>query len=191
MVSEKYKRLFVAIPIQPSDEFLKTISFLQRNCSRDLINWIRKDHYHITLQFLGKTPVHRIEKICGQLRDIASKNDCFPLEIADLGVFGSQYQARVLWFGLSQHKILRDIHRQIEEKLSSHLGQKKQQNFVPHLSIARIKKIEDRAFFQQVIQYKSAVKIQSLMVNELLLFESVLSSKGAEYSIIEKFPFRS
>ncbi len=184
---QTHKRLFVAIKVVPSSEFLQTIDFIKNNTQRDLINWIREDHYHITLKFLGKTPINKIDTIKDSIQKTISNFSSFILKIENTGIFGSKYKPNVLWFGMDNHQVLKSIKNQLDENIQSIKFKTDKQNFIPHLSLARLKKIEDLVFFQKVIEKVSHKKIQSLEVKEILLIESVLKSKGAEYHLLERF----
>ncbi|MEA3479615.1 MAG: hypothetical protein U9R60_15635, partial [Bacteroidota bacterium] len=64
--------------------------------------------------------------------------------------------------------------------------EKDRQNFVPHLSIGRVKLLEDKNYFQQTIDKHKPGLIQTIRVEEVLLVESVLHPTGSEYFVVEK-----
>lgn len=181
------KRLFLAIKVKPSPEFSKTISLLKNNTQRDLINWIHEDHYHITLKFIGKTAVPRIEPMIKAFAHALKSSLAFELNIEKTGVFGSRYSPKVLWFGLDNIQEVQKLKKKIDNSLKPFGFKKDHQNFIPHLTIARIKKVKDIHFFQKLIASVEAKQIQHLEVEEVILYESILRSKGAEYHIIERF----
>ena len=183
-----HKRLFIAIKINPTAELLDKIAFLENNLSRDLINWTRKDHYHLTLKFLGKVSEKRILGIIKTLRKVLEQESCFTIGINSIGIFGSTYNPRVLWLGISDKQRIVDIHKQMELDLKKIGFFIDNQNFVPHISIARIKKLNDRKFFQTLLKKSNLENIQAQEVNEIILYESILNTKGAEYQVIETFP---
>ena len=62
------------------------------------------------------------------------------------------------------------------------------QNFVPHLTIGRIKKeLKHKRSFQRKIDRFKVHYIQDVDVNEVILFESILKPKGPVYKVIESF----
>jgi 2'-5' RNA ligase len=182
------KRLFVAIKINPSEAFLQRIYLLKENLKVDNINWIREDHYHITLKFLGKTTAEIIPQIMEKLRDIASNMGSFPISVDKLGLFGSKYHPRVIWLAIQDSGHITRLHYQLQSQLKS-LGFSHQAgSFIPHLSIARIRKIEDKSYFHQVMAKFENGTIQAQNIEKVLLYESILSSKGAEYQVLGEFP---
>ena len=61
------------------------------------------------------------------------------------------------------------------------------QNFVPHLTIGRIKELKDKTFFQQIISKYHTVEIQEELVLEVILYESILRREGPLYVKIISF----
>lgn len=182
-----HKRLFIAIRINPTEEFLRRVYFLKNNLDADLINWIREDHYHLTLQFIGNTSTRLIPAIIKNLKLKIDELKSYELMIKGVGIFGSQYNPKVIWFGVEPFSKLTQLHQEIQSSLEKIVVLKNGQNFVPHLSIARIKKIEDKNHFQKVIAMANQDLIQVQDLKEIILFESILNTKGAEYDVVDCF----
>jgi 2'-5' RNA ligase len=62
------------------------------------------------------------------------------------------------------------------------------QNFVPHLTVGRIKKelIHKRSFQQKIDPFNSQF-IQDVKVNEVILYESILKPTGPVYKVVNCF----
>lgn len=182
-----YKRLFIAIKINPTEELLRRIYFFKSNLKHESINWIRDDHYHLTLKFLGKVPVDRIEQMSEEIRGLTVKTEKFMIRLTKLGVFGTNYKPRVLWIGINEQEKIMKLHHEIETGLNRIGFVNNGQNFVPHISLARLRKLADKAFFQSLISKFDLEIIHEQMLEEIILFESILGPKGAEYNVIERF----
>jgi 2'-5' RNA ligase len=63
--------------------------------------------------------------------------------------------------------------------------------FHPHLTLLRIRKLENRQTFARFIQRHSGVSFGDLRVAELVLFESLLKPQGAEYNVLGRAELRS
>jgi len=186
-----YKRLFVAIKVNPTETFLRRICLLKENMKSDNINWIPYEHYHVTLFFLGKTHVSCIHSIDAGLKKIAMETEKFSVAFDELAVFGSRYQPRVLWFATNQNQILKELNVKITNNLEK-IGIRKQTgNYVPHLSIARIRKLKNLQFFQKLLDAFKSGSSHEQNIDKLILFESVLHSKGAEYYVISEYSLGS
>ena len=61
------------------------------------------------------------------------------------------------------------------------------QNFVPHLTIGRIKNVDDKKFFNQIIEKYATADIQKGNVTEIYLYESILRKEGPIYNVVKSF----
>lgn len=181
------KRLFIAIKIDPTEELFRRINFLKRNLEEENINWIREDHLHITLRFLGNTPERKIAGLVSSVEKSLSQFEPFELSLEGLSFFGSRYSPKVIWAGVEPKQNLENIFNEINKAIAVFGFKVDRQNFVPHLSIARIRKLKEKAFFHQVIEKADLSQIQKQQINTIILYESILHPRGAEYKIVKKF----
>ncbi|NOX47660.1 MAG: RNA 2',3'-cyclic phosphodiesterase [Chlorobi bacterium] len=181
------KRLFAAIKINPSEGFIQTYYILKTNLRNEKIKWVNIDNIHITLKFFGETPDEIIPDISKKLNAIAALHSNFTLDIRDIGVFGSSYKPRVIWFGIEEDEALLNLSKEVLNEMDKLGFKQDRQNFVPHLTIGRIKFIEDKKRFQQVIDKCESTEIQKQEILGFNLYESILKPQGPEYSIIESF----
>ncbi|MCF8302394.1 MAG: RNA 2',3'-cyclic phosphodiesterase [Bacteroidales bacterium] len=181
------KRLFAAIKIKPEPEFLDILSQLQRALKLDKIKWVDPENVHLTLKFFGETNEDLIPDIIEQLDDAAQLASPFSLHIHDVGIFGSSYKPRVIWFNIEEEEQLQALAKNIQDNLKTLGYEPDRQNFVPHLTIGRIKHLKDRHFFQKRIDEHKEKSIQHVDVNEFYLMESILRSQGPLYKVVEKF----
>jgi len=184
-----FKRLFIAIKIDPTEELLRRIHYFESNLKEENINWIKADHYHLTLKFLGKTDIAQIEEVSRILKEVSMKSRAFQLELSGIHLFGSTYSPRVIWIGTEPVDILKELNQKVIAGLKELGIESDQQNFVPHLSIARIRKLKNKDHFKRVMEKAEQGLIQSQSINKMILYESVLLPRGAEYRTIEEYPF--
>jgi len=179
------KRLFAAIKIHPDEAFLKRYYAIKKALKDENIKWVNPENIHITLKFFGETPEHHIPGISIALRQAAKEATPFDLVLQDAGVFGSSYNPRVIWFGIEPHDEIIQLSKAIFRELEVIGIERGRQNFVPHLTVARIKSLDDKKLFQEVIDRSKEGFIQKEEVNEFHLFESILLPTGAKYELIE------
>ena len=182
------KRLFAAIKIEPSAEFSNLAAQLSRELRHDRINWVELKNIHLTLKFFGETEETQIPDIRKALGNAAGLCQPFTLRISRTGIFGSRYEPRVIWFGLDASPQMSELARLTMEELSKAGWEADRQNFVPHLTIGRIKEIKDKVLFQQVIDKYRNARIQDQAVGEIILFESILKPQGPTYIKLATFP---
>ena len=109
------------------------------------------------------------------------------MRIAGTGVFGSRYNPRVIWFGIANNDQLKSLGNKVLDLLDEAGFEKDRQNFVPHLTVGRIKEVFNKENFQNTIEnYKNAF-LQQLKVTDVHLYESLLRPEGPAYILVEKY----
>ncbi|MBP6976979.1 MAG: RNA 2',3'-cyclic phosphodiesterase [Bacteroidales bacterium] len=184
------KRLFVAIKLHPADTLLEVFRFLKKNLHEEKIKWVEEYNLHLTLKFFGETEEERIPAIRQALKAAAGRSAGFKLELKGTGIFGSKYDPRVVWLGIETNPALQQLYANMWEEIGKLGYVPDSQNFVPHLTIGRIKFIRDKRFFQEVILMRREDFLQRETVRELYLFESILQPTGPVYKVIENFVLR-
>lgn len=181
------KRLFAAIKIKPEPKFLEILSDLRRDLDLDKIKWVDPENIHLTLKFFGETQEEKIPGIVEQLDEAALDASPFSLHIHDVGIFGSRYKPRVIWLDITEDEQLQTLAQHIHDNLRKLGYEPDRQNFVPHLTIGRIKHLQDRRFFQKCIDKHKGKSIQHIDVGEFFIMESILRPQGPLYKIVEHF----
>jgi 2'-5' RNA ligase len=179
------KRLFVAIKIHPGEEFLRLYYQLKKTFQQEKIKWVEQENVHLTLKFLGETPTTQVEDIVNALAEARLGIMPFDLVMEGMGIFGSSYQPRVIWFGIKEDKQMSNLVENIFNELELVGFERDRQNFVPHLTVGRIKEIGDKKHFQEKLDNIKPGHIQTDRVEEFYLFESILQPEGPVYEIIE------
>lgn len=182
------KRLFLAIKFIPDIELLRIYSELKQSLSHDKIRWVDPQNFHLTLKFFGSTPEDKIQLISRVVNDTVKSYNTLNLKIENIGIFGSRYKPRVIWFGITRNDQLIKLGNELLNNLNDVGFLRDRQNFVPHLTVGRIISIEDKALFNKKIQQFKNVFIQEFEIHELLLYERILKPAGPEYYKIESFP---
>lgn len=181
------KRLFVAVKIHPSNEFLKTYNSLKSGLRFAQITWVKPESIHVTLKFFGETMENRIPDISKVLREVAGHHKPFASDLVNVGIFGSSYNPKVIWFGIEKAEPLKDLAVDVLQAVETIGWEHDRQNFVPHLTIGRIKFIPDKHLFQSVIDEHKKTWMQEVQVSEFHLFESILSREGPVYKVLETY----
>ena len=107
--------------------------------------------FHMTLKFLGDAGEQTKDRVTESLEKI--KAEQFELELSELGAFPGRDYIRVIWIGTKENPILMKLQKDIENALES-FGFKKELDFHPHLTLARVQtkmdfpdiKIENKKF---------------------------------------------
>ncbi len=180
------KRLFIAIKINNSNSFLNVQEEIKLSLQRERIKWIDPDNLHLTLSFLGDTDELIIPKLKLAMDSIVGNFSQFNMELKSVGVFKSINFPTVLWIGIEPNKIMSEIKKALDLQLKSIGIAVEMREFKPHLTIGRIKNITDKKNLELLLKNYSNKKISNQLVNEIILYESILSSDGPIYNVIYK-----
>ncbi len=182
------KRLFAAIKIHPSERYISLFNEITTSLSHERIKWVEPENMHLTLKFFGETDEKQIPLINQVMESAVRQTSPLTLIISDTGIFGSRYDPKVVWFGIGKHIELENLVNKIFAGLEKYGWKADRQNFVPHLTIGRIKQLKDKQLFQQIISKYNTVEIQEENVTEIILYESILRREGPVY--VKLFSFK-
>lgn len=183
----KTKRLFAAIKVQPDPNLISIYNSLKSALRHEKINWVSEKNIHITLKFFGETPEDKTDEICEVFDEIASNHQPFNLTLENIGIFGSSYEPRVIWFGMAKSEAVEKLAEEVLLRLKTIGFEPDGQHFRPHLTVGRIKQIISKKQFQQTIDTFKNRFIQDVLVTDFQLYESILKPQGPVYQVIESF----
>ena len=138
---------------------------------------------HLTLKFLGEVEDDKAEQIKNLLKEI--KINPFEAKISGLGVFPSGSYIRVVWVGVQPEDKIIEIQKEIDERMKE-IGFKKEKNFKAHITLARVKFLEDKeGFVSKLNEIKPEEK--SFEVKSFKLIKSTLTREGPIYEDLAEF----
>lgn len=175
-------RLFIAIEIP--EDVKNYIEMVQEKIDNDLakIRFIIKEQIHLTLKFLGEVQPNEVENIKDKLKKIKFKS--FSTYLGSIGVFPNENYIRVVWIGLKPENEVLELQKNIDEKLKKLFN--KEKNFKAHITLARVKFVEDKKKFVDRLN-KIKIEKKKIDINKFKLMKSNLSSKGTIYEDLEVF----
>lgn len=170
-------RLFISIEV-PEDvkEYLTNIQEKLDDNTANKIKCVNKYHIHLTLKFLGEVEPDIVEEIRNNLKKISFNP--FSVYLDKIGVFPSENYIRVVWVGLKPEDVIFKLQKSIDENLKKIF--KKEKNFKAHLTLARVKFIDDKKKF---IDKLKDIKIEKkkIDIDCFKLIKSTLTPQGPIY----------
>jgi len=186
------KRLFLAIPLHAGGALPDLLNRLHKKLGHERINWVNPANLHLTLKFLGETPSSRIPEINAAMNVCLSKHKSFQLDFDKTGIFGSRYDPRVIWLGPTQIPAeITSLANDVLDTFDAIGFLRDRQNFVPHLTLGRIKALHDKRLFQEVVQQIPQQLYLREEVSRIILFESILRKEGPLYKVEQAFSLKS
>jgi len=146
--------------------------------------WVPEENFHITYKFIGNVDENRLKDIKNQLKSQLNKPIDVDIQLNGLGAFPSIYNPKVLFVNAEDNGLLKDIFFNIDEELSYIGIEKEKRNFVPHITLMRIKKYKIEEFLKGFYKFKdyNFGKIKSIEIN---IVESILKPNGAVYKKLD------
>lgn len=180
------KRIFAAVKIHPGTEFLRIYNSIKRELSGERITWVNPDVMHLTIRFFGEIPEEEIAEIAESLTDAAIRSTSVNMEIKGVGFFGRIREPRVIWFGIEHAGTLLALEQQVRKNLMAIGYHPEKEVFKPHLTIGRVKQPVNPDIFSKVMEQFKNSMIQQVTLSELILYESILNTRGPQYVALKK-----
>jgi 2'-5' RNA ligase len=187
-------------------------AYLRAQDKSAALRWSPVKNLHLTLRFLGETTPAQREQVTARLQALAAKTTLFTLTVDStgngLGGFPTLRQPRVLWMGVGgELASLASVQAQVEEVAKAVGFAPEEQEFSPHLTLARAARNADRRTLKAVGQmlgdYVQEVQAAatsttspatspaslSFRVDRLVFYQSELGAGGSRYTVLAEFPF--
>ena len=181
------KRIFLAIRVPLNDQILSYVSDYHQQFGFMNIRWVKSEYLHMTLKYFGPTDDKSIERIKIMLEKVLKSEESFNINISKLKMFGSKSSPKSLWWGIEEEEKLKDLVHILQrgfDKLGLFVDR---QNFVPHITLGRIIKVNSNSFFQKQLSKFSILDPISINVKSLILLESRISKHGPKYIELAEF----
>src|SRR3954451_9282090 len=182
-------RLFVAVDL--SDEARQAVAAEQKRIAEALgksdrsPKWVKPDHAHLTLVFLGEVDDQRVPAVIAALgRDV--DQPAFDMVLDGVGVFPPHRAPRVLWLGVTDGADrLIDLQRDLASRITALDLRLEDRVFHPHLTLARWKesRISDR---ERALSAGRRGVIARTRIACATLYQSRLSAAGAAYTALAR-----
>ena len=173
-------RLFVAI--QPPRPIREQLLALMGGVSG--ARWQSDDQLHITLRFIGEVESRVADDVASALS--AVRQAAFEIALSAVGTFDRRGQTEVIWAGLQPHEPLIALHQKIDQACVRAGLEPEHRAYHPHITLARLK----RGATGPIGGFLESAGISSapFRVDGFGLYESTLTSEGAVYTMVERYP---
>jgi len=176
-------RIFIGIPIVSETIELNVKSW--RNdplLNLNLINWVKPENWHITLFFLGNQQFSVVPLLQHFINESFNSVNASNTNMIGLGVFSNKNNPKVLWIGLENIQYLMLAYYHLAELLTQNRIVSDNKPLKPHLTVARIKRIEDSASFESFLTQNQQFHFGSVAINKVVLYESISTICGPVYN---------
>lgn len=183
-------RTFIAIELDK--EIKKALSKIQdelKTTQAD-VKWVEPENIHLTLKFLGEIEENKIPRISQILKDISSQTKAFMIALSELGAFGGLKYPRVVWIGIREGKTeLSKLAGLIEDSLAQLKFPKEKRGFSAHFTLGRFRSGKNKDILCQKLNTTQVPELRQ-EIRSIILFKSILTSKGPLYEKISEENFK-
>lgn len=187
-------RLFVAITVPASIQATLTAALADLLPLGD-VRWVSADRLHLTLKFLGETPVKKIAPLKEELQRIANNCLHFTIGLDGIGAFPGIKRPQTLWYGLSgDTHSLTELASEIESAAERLDFERERRPFRPHLTVGRVR--SSRGLRELATELERCARDplpeaghqREWKVNSFSLIRSDLKPAGPLYTELAIFP---
>jgi len=171
-------RVFIAVPI-PATPALRQI-LARLGLLGGAVKPVDVDNLHVTLKFLGQTPIDQIPKIVNVMRNAADGETAFTAEIIGLGAFPRPERPSVVWAGLHEADGLSRMAERLEQRLAPLGFPSERRPFHPHLTLARVRR-KPPADLADLLRNRRVTEFGSTDIETIQLFQSEPGPSGPRY----------
>jgi 2'-5' RNA ligase len=170
-------RAFISIDIP--ENIQKEIEKIQKKLPKFDGKFTEIENLHLTLKFLGDIDEEMLVEIKRRLKDVKIKK--FEVKISEIGVYSPSY-IKIVWVKLDN---CYGIQKVIDEKLEGLF--KKEERFMGHITIARVKFIKNKKYFLGELKKTEIPPGLKFKVKSFELKKSELMPEGPIHETIEEY----
>ena len=184
---DKPLRLFVAVDIPEAVKSEVEAATAGHRSRVKPARWTHREGWHVTLKFLGSTWPRLLDEVRVAVAAVAAGAEAFGTRVTEIGVFPSSRRAQVIWAGMEDPAgrfaaMSKGLDDRLEEYFVPEI-----RAFTPHLTLARLAPPRHLDEFDPDL-VGTRVDSEPFAVDDLVLYRSRLSSGGARYEALERFP---
>lgn len=176
-------RSFIALPIpnETANELGDVAAKMSYQDKSNAVKWVDQENYHITLAFLGEQSESDLDAFAEQLDERLTQHE-FLINLSHLSPF-PETKPKLLAAMVDKSDDIISIHKQVISSIQASGLLFDKRKFIPHLTLGRNRSTRN--------QYAGTIPMNvsyEAFIDEVVLYQSVLTSSGAEYEPIYRFP---
>lgn len=150
------------------------------------IKYVDLQNLHFTLKFFGDIDTEGIDVLAERIENVVKDFDSFNIKIKGCGAFPNKSRINVIWVGLDEDSILKELHDKLDKQFNS-LGFDLDKKFSSHLTIGRMRSAKGKDKVKNTIESFENVDIGSMEVTSITLKKSTLTPAGPIYEDLIEF----
>ncbi|MDA3820964.1 MAG: RNA 2',3'-cyclic phosphodiesterase [Candidatus Delongbacteria bacterium] len=175
-MGDKMKRVFLGVPLNKEyGDACEQVKSMNHDVQG--IRWVPEQNLHVTTLFIGNVEQKQIDTWCDDIEIILKQHRPFELAF-DRFVFMPPRRPRMIWLKFKRSSDFARLTLALSHKL---LDQDPDSPPKAHVTLARFKEApEQKLIFPEM-------NLETIPVNKIQLYQSVLTPQGATYSVLKSF----
>lgn len=197
MPAEEILRTFIAIELdEPLRQALGRVQGkFKRQIAPQDVKWVAVENIHLTLKFLGDTPVGRLPDIEAALQAACAGHAPFEISFEGRGCFPNFRRPRVIWVAVrDKGQALLRLQTDVEKYIVPLGWPTEERGFSPHLTLGRVARGAERATAEaigQIVEKTVVEQIGVQRVTAVSLMQSDLRPSGPIYTRLLHVPLQA
>jgi len=186
-------RTFIAVELD--QELKTTLAGIQARLRGAVppraVRWVQPEGIHLTLKFLGDTPMDKVEQVKAALARAAAQISAFTITVGGVGCFPDVRRPRVVWVGVHEPSgCLERLWRAIESQVAPLGFPTERRPFSPHLTLGRVQRYASSSEVRDIGQAVAALASEmagaqdEMAVTWAAYIKSDLRPTGAVYTTL-------
>ena len=167
----------------PPSPPLESLADQLRNASASL-KVVSTDQLHLTVKFLGDTEEGLVSEIVATIREACAEVRPFDITVRGTGAFPSLSRMNVIWVGVDGAGPIARVAAALEASLESLGFAAERRPWKAHVTLARVKGHRDLDRVRRILEDRRDEVFGGHQIDRIHLKKSVLTSGGAQYSIV-------
>ncbi len=176
-------RTFIAVKILAPHALSGVMGSLDE--MRGPLKTVDRDHFHVTLKFLGDIDPARSADVGSAMQAVAAGRSAFEVRIVGLGAFPSPQRPSVVWAGLEPAEPLVQMAAKLDAALDPLGFPREARAFHPHLTLARVRS-RPPADLRTLLEENAAREFGRSFIDAVELFQSELGRGGPRYTPLSR-----
>ena len=152
------------------------------------VRWVRPEHIHLTLKFLGATDEERIHEVTEVIRAAVEGAVSFPFEVRGIGAFPEPERPRIIFAGVCAPEAATQIHERLDRDLRPLGVRSEHRPFHPHLTVGRVKDARWTSGLGRCFEEMKDREFGRMEVTGVVFMSSDLTPDGPIYRILTRMP---
>jgi 2'-5' RNA ligase len=152
--------------------------------------WVPAENLHVTIKFLDEISEDQVRPLIGAITAASGQTKPFELRLGGFGFFPNEHKSRVFWIGIeSGFDVLKELARNVDHQTTPLGFAPEKRAFSAHITLARFRQPAPAGKLAAAaahLDYHS----EPIQVKGIDLMQSMLSPKGAAYSVLGSVPLK-